>query len=212
MQSEFWHNRWKNNEIGFHESTPNNNLIAHIDKLEMPLGSCWLLPLCGKTLDIAWLVSQGYRVTGIELSELAIQQLFVEMGIDPVITQLHDMKRYQADNMDIWVGDFFNVSECMLGEIDAVYDRGSLVALPKAMRGPYSAHLKAITHNAPQLLVCYLYDQNEIEGPPFSISLEELKARYGEVYNLQCVSSQDVSDKRGVNVSIDEQVWLLKPF
>jgi hypothetical protein len=44
------------------------------------------LPLCGKTLDIQWLLSRGYGVAGSELSKIAVEQLFSELGVEPNIT------------------------------------------------------------------------------------------------------------------------------
>jgi hypothetical protein len=59
------------------------------------------LPLCGKTLDIHWLLSNGYRAAGSELSEVAVKQLFSELVIEPKITAIDDIRRHSADNIDI---------------------------------------------------------------------------------------------------------------
>jgi thiopurine S-methyltransferase len=53
------------------------------------------LPLCGKTLDIHWLLSNGYPVAGSELGEVAVKQLFSELAI---ITAIDDIRRHSADN------------------------------------------------------------------------------------------------------------------
>lgn len=45
------------------------------------------VPLCGKSLDIGYLASLGYRVVGVELSELAVEQLFRSLGITPQVTR-----------------------------------------------------------------------------------------------------------------------------
>lgn len=209
MKSEFWHSRWKSNEIGFHESAPNENLVSYVNKLGLEQGSKWFLPLCGKTLDIAWLVSRGYKVIGVELSELAIEQLFDEMGITPKVKNIDDFKLFQADNIDIWVGDFFSISAEMLGEIDAVFDRGSLVALPIEMRAKYVPHLKLVTNTAPQLLVCYEYDQSLRAGPPFTIPQSEIEDHYAATHLCQLVKTNDARERMGVTFPMDEKVWLL---
>lgn len=88
MEHDFWHNRWQNQQIGFHLPEANPLLVAHFSALNLtpptPQKSNTLtsksprvfLPLCGKTLDIAWLLAQGYRVVGAELSQIAIDALF----------------------------------------------------------------------------------------------------------------------------------------
>ncbi len=44
-------------------------------------GSRVLVPLCGKSVDLLWLVGQGCDVTGVELSEIAVRAFFAEAGI-----------------------------------------------------------------------------------------------------------------------------------
>lgn len=210
MQSDFWFNCWKNNTIGFHESEANPNLVKHLDLLKLAPGKRILLPLCGKTLDIPWLASKGFQIVGIELSELAIQQLFDEMGVRPEVSTQGQIKRYHAENVDILVGDFFSVDKEALGQVDAVFDRGSLVALPVEMRKQYASHLNTLVARTPQLVVCYQYDQSLMSGPPFSVSEEELRQHYAQHYNLRPLDSTKVSDKFSAAFPITEYVWLLE--
>lgn len=208
MDISFWHEKWKNNNIGFHQNEANQLLVKHLSGLELAKESRVFVPLCGKTPDIAWLLANGYRVAGVELSEKAVKQLFEERGIKPAITAGGKLKRYSANNIDIYVGDIFSLTKKMLGPIDAVYDRAALVALPREMRERYTAHLIAITDEAPQLLICYEYDQHLMEGPPFSISGKEIKQHYSDYFDLSRAASRKVQVK-GLE-AIEEQAWLLK--
>ncbi len=54
MQGNCWLQKWEKNEIGFHESEANPLLVEHFKELSLAKGSRIFLPLCGKTLDIAW--------------------------------------------------------------------------------------------------------------------------------------------------------------
>jgi len=65
MNHDFWHQRWATNQIGFHESAANPMLVKHFEQLNLPKGSRVFLPLCGKTLDIAWLLKSGNQVVGV---------------------------------------------------------------------------------------------------------------------------------------------------
>ncbi|MDK2125670.1 thiopurine S-methyltransferase [Parachitinimonas caeni] len=192
MDANFWHRKWEANEIGFHISTANPLLVRHIGQLALATGSRLFLPLCGKTLDIGWLLAQGYQVAGAELSELAVQQLFAELGVVPVISQHGALKCYQTGNLQVWVGDIFAVSAEQLGRVDAVYDRAALVALPDPVRPRYTAHLREIIAQAPQLLVCYAYDQSVQPGPPFSINQAEVLHHYAEYYDISLLESVEV--------------------
>lgn len=62
MEKNFWIQKWKKKEIAFHQSQVNPHLKLNFEKLNLKKGSRVFLPLCGKTLDIAWLLSQGYQI------------------------------------------------------------------------------------------------------------------------------------------------------
>ena len=210
MEPSFWHQRWERNDIAFHQSETNPLLVKYFKELSLQKGSRVLLPLCGKTLDIPWLLSKGYRVAGAELSKIAIEQLFAELGVEPKISGVDKAQHYSAKNIDIFVGDIFHLSGKKLGPVDAIYDRAALVALPQEMRNRYTAHLTKITEKAPQLLICYEYDQNVMEGPPFSISNEEVNQHYGDSYDLTLMVSANVPGGLKGKCAAKENVWRLR--
>lgn len=210
MDSNFWLQKWQDNNIGFHKSEANPALVKHFGELSLPNSSRVFVPLCGKTLDIAWLLSKGDRVAGAELVELAIEQLFEELKVSPKISRVGEVSLYSAKDIDIFVGDIFDVSGKTLGPVDAIYDRAALIALPEEVRKRYTAHLMEITDKAPQLLVTCEYDQSLMEGPPFSISQEEVNKHYSESYSLSLISSTDVVGGLKGKYDVKESVWLLQ--
>jgi len=210
MDESYWHNKWEKNDIAFHQSETNPVLVEHFHKLTLEPGSRVFVPLCGKTLDIAWLLSKGYRVVGAELNSMAIEQLFEGLGIEPQVSQLDKMTHYSAKDIDIFVGDIFDVSGKAMGQIDAVYDRAALVALPEEVRKRYSAHLMNITGTAPQLLVTFEYDQSEMPGPPFSISNDEVGMHYSNSYDVTALGSDYVPGGLKGKCEATENVWLLQ--
>jgi thiopurine S-methyltransferase len=64
MEAEFWHERWETGQIAFHKHEYNNHMQAFINHLKLQPGDHILVPLCGKSLDMLWLLNQGYHVTG----------------------------------------------------------------------------------------------------------------------------------------------------
>lgn len=210
MEANFWHQKWEKSEIGFHRNETNAFLVSHFAKLNLTKGSRVFLPLCGKTRDFAWLLASGYRVVGVELSTIAIQSLFEDLGIEPAISKLDKLTHYSAQNIDIYVGDIFYLSTELLGVVDAIYDRAALVALPTDMRREYTSHLLKITKASPQLLITYEYDQLLVNGPPFSINADEVKRHYAETYQLQPVEHKDVAGGLRQKAASAETVWLLK--
>jgi len=210
METDFWLQRWQDKQIGFHESNTNPSLLKHFNALSLEKGSRVLIPLCGKTLDIAWLLSQDYKVAGAELSELAITELFEELNITPHKEVKGTLTQYTAEDIDIFVGDIFDLSRDLLGPIDAIYDRAALVALPEEMRIRYSKHLIQLSDTAPQLLISYEYDQSLMEGPPFSITAEEVLQRYSDSYQIQKLDSIELPEDLKGKCDATESVWLLQ--
>lgn len=210
MEPDFWHKKWESNVIGFHQEEANPLLVSHIEALVLSTGNRVFVPLCGKTLDISWLLSQGYRVVGIELSAIAVNHLFEALNLTPVITKQGELNHYSADNIDIYVGDIFDLTKQALGAVDAIYDRAAFVALPLAMRHRYTKHLIEITESAPQLLVSFEYDQSSMNGPPFATTNLEISQHYQEVYDLTLLTTEAVEGGLKGKYEAVENVWLLK--
>ncbi|WP_417319187.1 thiopurine S-methyltransferase [Emcibacter sp.] len=210
MDPKFWHDKWEQLDIAFHQDAAHVMLAAHFDRLALARGSRVFVPLCGKSLDMAWLLGQGYRVVGAELSEIAVRQFFEGLDVTPAISEVGDLILYSAEGIDIFVGDIFDLTSGLLGQVDAIYDRAALVALPKEMRQKYSAHLRSITNTAPQFLIVFVYDQSLQDGPPFSLSDEEVAQHYGKTYEIELLESTDVpGGLKGLCPAV-ENAWLLK--
>ena len=210
MEASFWHAKWEKSEIGFHQDDVNPLLLEHFGALSLPAGSRVFVPLCGKTRDILWLLESGYRVVGVELSRVAVDQLFAEMELQPAVSRTGTLTRFAVEDLDIYCGDIFDLTGSELGQIDAVYDRAALVALPVAMRQRYAEHLVTITGRARQLLVAYEYDQSLQEGPPFAVSADEIRLLYSPHYKPTLLASTEVAGGLRGKCPATEHVWLLR--
>jgi len=210
MDASFWHAKWEKSEIAFHQEDVNPLLLDHFGALSLPAGSRVFVPLCGKTRDILWLLQSGYRVVGAELSRLAVEQLFAEMDLVPSVTQAGPLTHFAAEDIDIYVGDIFELSAAQLGQVDAVYDRAALVALPAAMRPRYADHLAAITGRARQLLIAYDYDQSLQNGPPFAVGAGEVRSLYEPYFQVTLLASVEIVGGLRGKCPATEHVWLLR--
>lgn len=209
MEASFWHQKWGDNQIGFHESEANALLVRHFDSLNLKQDARIYLPLCGKTRDIAWMLDKGYQVVGAELSEIAIKQLFKDLDAEPEISVVSELTHYHAEGIDMYVGDIFEVSADILGPVDAIYDRAALVALPPETRVKYAKHLQDTTGNAKQLVICFQYDQSLMTGPPFSIVGEEIQKHYAADYEITNLETCEVEGGFKGTIPATEAVWLL---
>lgn len=208
MQHEFWHQKWQKNEIGFHLNQPHPLLVKYMGCLNISPNSRIFIPLCGKSLDIHWLLTQGYHVVGIDLSPIAIHDLISTLGLSFTEMQSGNLSHFHHPQIDLFVGDFFELTIEQLGQIDAIYDRAALVALPEQMRSQYIQHLIHIGGHASQLLISFEYDQSIMAGPPFAISTQQLQDYYSSEYDIQLLDSQTELLKGKVNAQ--EKIWLLK--
>lgn len=209
MKADFWHNLWETNNTGWHLDDTNPFLLEFFSQLNLKTNSRIFIPLCGKTVDIKWLLSKGHKVVGIELSENAIKELFISLSLKPKIQKIGAFTLYSAKDIDIFVGDIFGLNKEILGQVDVIYDRGALVALPKEMQIKYTPLLINVTESAPQLLINFEYDQSLYEGPPFSITKTEIEDYYKEFYNIKLLKSYEIEDAGFTETDVYENTWLL---
>ncbi|MEM9705685.1 MAG: thiopurine S-methyltransferase [Pseudomonadota bacterium] len=193
MEEAFWQSRWRENKIAFHEARPNTLLERYVDRLALEPGATIFLPLCGKTVDIDWLIAKGLLVKGVEFNEGAVQEVFARNNLSPIVNEVAGLKRYSTKQVEIFVGDLFKLTADMLGTVHGIYDRAALVALPKALAAQYVHHIPAITKKAAQLLISYDYDQSQMEGPPFSVPLGAVESFYEGVYSVEQLSEQPIT-------------------
>lgn len=215
MHAEFWQARWANNEIGFHSPQVNPYLQRYWPALGLAQGAQVLVPLCGKSVDLAWLAGQGFAVVGVELAQCAVEDFFREHGLEPQITQDGVFQVYRAGAVTFYCGDFFALESRHIAQCAAVYDRAALIALPEAMRERYVTHLAALLPGGAQILLVSLdYDQAQMAGPPFAVNdegVQRLFARHGQVDLLECCDVLADNAKfvqRGLK-RLDERVYRL---
>jgi thiopurine S-methyltransferase len=192
MEPQFWHERWQQDQIGFHQGEINPYLKQYLPGLELAAGSRIFVPLCGKSRDLLWLAEQGLEVIGVELSPIAVEAFFRENGLDHERSQQGSLERWQGDRVTIFCGDYFQFGAGHLSGVAAVYDRASLIALPPAMRRDYVAHLRVLLPAAtPGLLITMDYPADTMSGPPFAVSDGEVRSLYADGFDLELLEEVD---------------------
>lgn len=197
MEAEFWHDCWERGRLGFHQADFNRNMIEFMPRLGLQTGAHILVPLCGKSLDMLWLLQQGYTVTGIELSQKAVEDFFVENALDFEVRDVDGATAYRSDKLEIFCADLFETGLDFLEPVDAVYDRAALPALPAKMRRDYATMmLDHLPLNTVILMQAMEYTQHEMEGPPFSVSPSEIEDLYGLCCTIEPLLSEQCLDQR----------------
>lgn len=195
MDAAFWHSRWQESRIGFHQDRPTPLMLKHWAALAAAPGERVFVPLCGKSLDMAWFASQGLRVLGVELSPIAIAGFFAEHGLSPSIERSPLGLHHRAGPIEIIEGDAFALDATALADCSLVFDRAALIALPADLRRRYADALYGQLAPACRgLLVTLEYPQHEKAGPPFSVDADEVHALFDRDWQIQRLEQREILD------------------
>ncbi len=192
MDPKFWIDRWQRADTGFHQKTVHDLLARHWPSLGLKRGAQVFVPLCGKSLDMVWLADEGMNVLGIELSELAVDSFFSERARAPGVETagVHKIKR--AGPYELWAGDFFSMPAEATRRISAVFDRASLVAMPRTMQQAYADKMAALVPSGvPVLLVSLDFDPSQMEGPPFPVPAAQVERLFGGAFRITRLEARD---------------------
>jgi thiopurine S-methyltransferase len=214
---QFWLDLWHEGRTSFHKGEVNPDLSTFWPEMNLPADSNILVPLCGKSLDLLWLCQQGFRVTGVELSERAVQQFADEHQIEFQQEHVATGTRFFTDRLQIWVADIFILEPSLMSSVDAIYDRAALIALPQQLRSAYVTRcLNWLKPGGRILLKTMHYDQEVMEGPPYSVSDGETRELYKSCSAIRCVKqSTEIIERsnhlhdRGLSKATNS-VWCIK--
>ena len=193
MDAEFWHERWNTGSTRFDQPRVHPMLTEHWQRLVGEGGGPVFVPLCGRSIDMEWLAEQGHRVIGNELSPIAVADFFERRQLTPDVRTEGELVVHTAADYELWCGDFFEMPQSALDGVTAVYDRASLVALPPELRRRYADRMTAVLPGSASIfLISFEYDQAEMEGPPFSVTSDEITNLYTDGFIAEHVVAVDV--------------------
>lgn len=155
----YWSTRWAEQRIGWHQNQVDKYLIKYYSQITgkaLPSGplspeskefvenskKTWFVPLCGKTLDLPFLLSLGYSVFGVEGVRQAIDALDKENNLGLVLDEKNSTFVGVGGRLRIYFGDLFQCPLNELGPFDFVWDRGSLIAILYEFRPGYKKMLQ----------------------------------------------------------------------
>jgi len=193
-RTQMWKDRWDAGQIGFHKSDVHQTLVKYIDKL-FPNGNKGkiFVPLCGKTVDMKWLADNGIDVIGLDAVRVSLEQFYSEHNIENSVEKCADLGQEaevfkSSDNkIRLYCADMFKFSPDIEGTFDAIWDRGSLVAIYRKDVPTYAEIIKKLLKPGASCLVeVFEYDVSIFDGvdnpqkppPPHPVLEEELRRLY----------------------------------
>ena len=207
----FWHHRWQTHQIGWHRNVYNDLLTKHWGSIGAVDGGEVLVPLCGKSLDMLWLAKSGYSVTGLEFVEEAVQAFLQENELEATNSEFGNHVLHETTPFRIFQGDVFDLKE---GDIraDAWYDRAAMIAIPRESRIAYVDQLRNLTKpDAVGLLITFSYPQEEMDGPPYSLSDDDVQHLFSDGFVVECLERIDLGDEKERGLShVTSSVFQIK--
>jgi thiopurine S-methyltransferase len=174
-----------------------------------------LVPLCGKTLDMAYLagipaVSQvvGVDVVSRALDVFAKEHPYLALQEVPDSAKKENEYHYlQGSKISLLLGDFFALNDTITnGRFEAVVDRGSLVAINPTLREAYVDVMgRLIKPGGKILLITIERVSDDLEynalGPPFSVSESQVRGLYEKqdwVKSVTMLTNEYVDERNSV--------------
>ena len=142
-----------------------------------------------------------------------VQDFFAENNIAYLLQQDETLQKFSSKSIEIYLGDFFDLNPEQTSSFKAIYDRASIVAIEKPERGEYVDHLISFLDPAGRILLITLeYNQNQMEGPPYSVPAEEIERLFAPLGSIKLLETCDILDDRFRNkglTSLLEHVFLI---
>ncbi|KAG7352901.1 thiopurine S-methyltransferase [Nitzschia inconspicua] len=202
-----WANRWTNNHIGFHlndvnpvikkygprylttssdEGSTTSTAVKDDEVCDAPdhdknkrikRAKRVFVPLCGKTVDLAYLTDLADEVVGVEGIRMALEQFAEEqaqLNVSLETTTKDGFEKFQGDKITLLKGDYFELDATKTdGVFDFIFDRASMVAIDPKLRESYVEVLGSLLAPGGTILLVVLERQGSDEamkqGPPFTI-------------------------------------------
>lgn len=193
MKAQFWLDKWERQETGFHLPSVHSWLKKYYATVFNQSGGVFV-PLCGKSTDLSYFAENNHYTLGCELSLKAAKQFFAVNQLEYEVRSNQSFKSLKADNLEILVGDYFNLQTSQLAQCQFVYDRAALIALPEAMRVQYVQQMRTLIPAARLLLITLEYEQESMSGPPFSVVESEVQTLFSFA-NIKPLNRREIIEK-----------------
>jgi SAM-dependent methyltransferase len=165
-----WNERYEKGDTPWETGHPSSELERVL--AENPVRPCRALELgCGTGANAVWLAQQGFDVTALDLSPLAIERA-----------------RHRAEEAGVsvrfLVADVLNPPAELTGPFDFFFDRGCYHVVRRVDVGAYLETLRRLTRPGTLGLVLAGNAREPHEPGPPVVSEEQLRAEIGSLFDI----------------------------
>jgi thiopurine S-methyltransferase len=196
MTVEKWKDSWSSPDVDFHNPDLNDIFLKYNNKMLTKPGMRIFVPLCGKAVEMKWLLDQGYKVVGLEVAPVPCKAFFEENNIPYQVKEIGAIPGEKYESLDgtcaIFCCDFFQISVDICGEFDGVWDSGGLNAMEKEDREKYINVIRTLMGKG----CVNMTEFNNFDfDTNWSMSMTELEKCFGEGFKVEEVAKMDAPQK-----------------
>lgn len=167
LDTNYWNNRYKENEIGWDIGSISTPLKAYIDQLTNKSIKI-LIPGCGNAYEAEYLTEKGFEnVFLVDLSPLALENFSKRVPNFP--------------QQNLICADFFNHSK----KYDLIIEQTFFCALHPTMRKNYVTHTHQLLKENGKLVGLLFDAELNKDKPPFGGSKEEYINYFSTKFNIE---------------------------
>jgi thiopurine S-methyltransferase len=184
-----WYDRWSTGKTQWHRTKVHHSLEEKLtdNTLTLPKNARILVPLCGKTVDMAYLAhnDQVKTVVGVDGIRKALDE-FASENPDLQVKAVAPSRNFKFEQLKgksilLLKGDFFDLDAIEAGgKFDVVWDRAAFVAIRPELRQAYVDVMGSLVKKGGQILLStWVRPGGDItKGPPFSMDEATVRDMY----------------------------------
>jgi SAM-dependent methyltransferase len=168
---EFWEGLYAGGGDGWELGGPAPPLVDFVAVTPPPRGRV-AVPGAGRGHDARFLAAHGYEVTAIDFSTAAL-------------TAARALARRDRVDVTFEQRDIFTLPQSHAHAFDGVWEYTCYCAIDPRRRREYVDVLRAIVRPGGWLLGCFFPLRAQTAGPPFQVSMSEIRRRLAPAFRIE---------------------------
>ncbi|XP_061162736.1 probable thiopurine S-methyltransferase [Saccostrea echinata] len=199
MTVGMWKECWNTSDVDFHNPDLNELFLKYHKRMLTRPGMRIFVPLCGKAVEMKWLVDHGYKVVGLEVAPVPCKAFFDENHIPYQVSDIGAIRGEKYESLDhkivIYSCDFFHLTVDICGEFDGIWDSGGLNSMDVEDREAYIHRIRTVMGKGCVNLTEFVNFDKSISDVPWSMTTEDLKKGFGKGFKVEELTKETASKR-----------------